>query len=323
MVFAMVVVGGLTRLTESGLSITEWKPIHGTIPPLSDSEWEEEFNQYKGSPEYKKKNFYMEVDQFKSIFWWEYFHRLLGRLVGIVFAIPFIYFLATKQIKKGYPLKFLGLFVLGGMQGLLGWWMVKSGLVDNPAVSHFRLAAHLSLALILFSALLWFGFSYYGIASTKTINPKRQQLKKVCNIALGLLFLQIIYGAFVAGLDAGLIYNTWPKMNEDWLPPGSFDNFFFAITDNISAIQFIHRWLAFIVLSAIIILLSLSKRASKAGLADKRVRIATNIAHLIVFIQIVLGIFTLINQVPISLASLHQATAVILLGTMVYIRKII
>ncbi len=324
LIFSMVIVGGLTRLTESGLSITKWKPIHGTIPPLSDKEWNEEFEVYKQSPEFQKKNFNMEVEQFKSIFWWEYFHRLLGRLAGLFFAIPFVYFLIKKKFKKGDALKFFGIFILGGMQGVLGWWMVKSGLVNDPRVSHFRLAAHLTLALVIFSFLLWFGFSYAGIKSGREENFRRIQLKKLCNSVLLLLFIQIIYGAFVAGLDGGLIYNSWPKMNEDWIPPHTFDgSFFAAITGNLTAIQLIHRWFAFVVLAGIILLLIFAKKAAKANLVDKRVRVAANIAHLIVFAQIVLGIFTLINQVPILLAALHQATAVILLGSIIYIRKII
>ncbi len=322
LVLLMVIVGGLTRLTESGLSIVYWKPIHGVIPPISTADWNEEFSLYKSSPEYKIKNYSISLSEFKYIFWWEYTHRLLGRIVGIIFLLPLIYFLYRKEISLAESKKFFAIFILGGMQGAIGWYMVQSGLVDNPSVSHFRLATHLTMALLIFSLLLWYGLTYLGIQKAKH-NIHIIKLNKICNWVLVLLFIQIIYGAFLAGLDGGLIYNTWPSMNGEIMPEYAFDKGFISILENLSAIQFIHRWLAFAVFGAILFLLIKSKKAVKSEFAPKSLRITANIMHIIVFVQIVLGVYTLVYQVPIITASLHQINSVILLASVIFYKRLV
>jgi len=293
MVFAMAVIGAVTRLTESGLSLVEWRPITGWLPPLSEQEWQRVYALYRQSPEFAQKHYWMEIADFKQIFFWEWFHRLWGRLIGLCFALPLVWFAFRKQIPYGFGWKFFGLFLLGGAQGVLGWWMVKSGLVDRPEVSHFRLAAHLSLALILFSLLWWTALDLGS--SQKTIVK--------CSLllhgwgALLLLAITIIWGAFTAGLDAGLIYNTWPLIGESLLPPEYFN--ISSIIEQQAWIQFTHRWLAIL---AGLVLVALAIRTSDFKLG------------IMVFIQIGLGISTLLTQISIPLATLHQAGAMILLA---------
>lgn len=297
MVFAMAVIGAITRLTESGLSMVEWRPLIGALPPLSEEEWVRVFDLYQQSPEFQKKNFSMEIDEFKTIFFWEWFHRLWGRLIGIVYALPLLYFWIRKQIPDGYQLKlFIGL-VLGGLQGLMGWHMVKSGLIDRPSVSHFRLAAHLFLAFIIFSYLLWLAFDLKG---NKAGNGSFC-LKRHGWIALVFVAVTIIWGAFVAGLDAGMVYNSWPKMGPHWIPPELLS--FSDILGEPVSVQFAHRCLALVTL---FIVLSFATRIKNTPLAG------------MVFLQVILGISTLVMQVPISLAALHQAGAFILTGILIH-----
>ncbi len=308
-VFLMVVIGGLTRLTESGLSIVEWKPIHGTIPPLNETEWLEEFNSYKASPEYIKKNYGMSMEEFKFIFWWEYVHRLMGRILGLVFIIPFIYFAFKKQFSFKKGLTLISIFALGGLQGLVGWWMVKSGLVDNPAVSHFRLATHLSIALLIISLLFWQGLNFYL--------PESQQNKKFNKASSFLIFViagQIIFGAFIAGLDGGLTYNTWPLMDGKLVPAGiKLD------LHNIELIQFFHRWWAFFVIFVVICFTRMVKKDNRNSV----LRRPLIILHSLVGTQIIIGILTLIYVVPVALASIHQIVAVLVLLNAVYIKKLV
>ena len=314
----MVAIGGLTRLTESGLSIVKWKPVHGIIPPLSEQDWNAEFDSYKQSPEYIKKNIGMELPQFKLIFWWEFIHRLIGRLLGIIFIIPFIYFSSRRYFSLKEGLQLLIIFSLGGLQGFVGWWMVKSGLVDNPAVSHFRLAAHLSIALLIFSLLFAKGIKYNLNLGKSDAEPKT---KKAANILIFVIAVQIIFGAFTAGLDAGLTYNTWPLMDNKFIPAGIKLNLY-----NIEFIQFFHRWWAFVVL-ATAICFSRMQRKGKIIFSDeityKRVRKANIIIHSLIGIQIILGILNLIFVVPVPLASAHQIMAVFILAAAVYIRRVI
>lgn len=322
LVFMMVVVGGLTRLTESGLSMTKWHPVKQIIPPLNDAEWEAEFGHYKESPEYQKKNFGMDIEDFKKIFYWEWAHRLLGKIVGIVFLFPFLYFVFTRKIKKNEVPKFIGLFLLGGFQGLIGWWMVKSGLVDSPDVSHFRLAAHLGLALIIFSLLLYTAFSYY-------LEPQRiknTSLNYFVFFVYISLFGQIVFGALLAGLDGGVVYNTWPNMNENFIAPEAFNNGFVAGLSDAVSIQVLHRWWAFMVL-ALVFTLFLKVKGIIYDLSEeaktlRRFRIASKGLLHGSLTQIVLGILTLVNQVPIPLASLHQIIAVVLLGFTTYFIRV-
>ena len=297
MVLAMAVIGAITRLTESGLSMVEWRPLIGTLPPMSEAEWVRVFELYQETPEYQKKNAGMELAEFKNIFFWEWFHRFWGRMIGIVYALPLAYFWIRKKIPEGYKGKLLIGLVLGGLQGLMGWYMVKSGLVDRPSVSHFRLAAHLSLAFIIFAYLLWIAFE---MRQTKDIGASFCQ-KRHGWVALFFVGLTVIWGAFVAGLDAGLVYNTWPMMGTHFFPP-ELNHWSKIFTDPVS-VQFVHRWIAMV--SAVIVL-SFAYRVKSHGLAA------------MIFLQIGLGVNTLIMQVPISLAAMHQAGAFILTALLVF-----
>jgi cytochrome c oxidase assembly protein subunit 15 len=331
MVFAMVIVGGLTRLTESGLSITEWKPLHGAIPPLSLDEWNAEFELYKKIPEYQQINKGMSLDEFKKIYWWEYGHRLLGRLVGLVFFIPFVYFLLSKKLSKKLAIKFFIIFLLGGLQGFMGWYMVKSGLSERTDVSHYRLAAHLGLALILFSLLLANAFKLWfanmsprlhdGVDSAdkgRYENGLTYLTKPSSSLIGGMhafklfLFIQIIWGAFVAGLNAGMTYNTWPFMDGDFIPTG-FN--IAAIAYDISSVQFVHRWLAFVV----IFWLLFTYIRNRAEIKILKLNKQFYILFALVALQIALGIWALLSVVEIAIASKHQALATILLGYTIYL----
>lgn len=297
MVFAMAVIGAVTRLTESGLSMVEWKPLIGAIPPLSDAEWERVFGLYKATPEFIHKNSWMDMADFKEIFFWEWFHRLWGRLIGLVFALPLAWFWIRKQIPEGYKGKLLFLLALGGAQGFMGWFMVMSGLVDRPDVSHFRLAAHLLLAIVIYCALLRVAFD---------LKPEDDAAGTFCEkrhgwIAFALLFVTVTWGAFTAGLDGGLLYNTWPKMDAHWVPPEVTG--LSAITHDAGAVQFVHRWIAMIAAIATLVF------------AYRRKNIALGA---MMFIQIGLGVATVLTQVNITLAALHQAGALVLLGLMTH-----
>ncbi|QQG36680.1 MAG: COX15/CtaA family protein [Micavibrio aeruginosavorus] len=298
MVLAMAVVGAVTRLTESGLSITEWKPVTGALPPLTEEHWQQEFALYQKTPEFSQKHFWMNLEDFKKIYVWEWTHRLLGRLIGVVFAMPLLWFWARRQIPSGYGWKLVGLMVLGGAQGFVGWYMVKSGLVDRPSVSHFRLAAHLGLAVLIFSLMWWIALDFFNhpIAA-----PVPKSLTQHGWGMLGLLALTMVWGAFTAGLDGGMIYNTFPRMNEHWIPPELTFNAPVWINGlhAPAAVQFIHRCLALLTAAGI---LALGWRARDTALAA------------MVFVQTGLGIATILSQVAIPLAALHQAGAIILLA---------
>jgi len=302
LVFAMIIVGAITRLTESGLSIAEWKPLMGAIPPLNDQEWQRVFDLYKQSPEFTKKNSWMQIDDFKNIFFWEWLHRLLGRLIGLAYGLPLLWFWLRKQIPQGYGLKLFGVFILGGLQGAMGWYMVKSGLVDIPAVSHFRLAAHLMLALLIYACMLWLGVSLRTQQIKNISTPKILKIHGL--LALLILIATITWGAFTAGLDAGLIYNdSFPKMGGRWIPPEAY----ISILSNPAGVQFLHRWLA---IGTFIMIISLWAHAYKRSALSP----ALNFAAIMVFIQAGLGIFTLFSGVSLPIAVLHQAGAVILLS---------
>ena len=308
LILVMVVVGGMTRLTHSGLSMVNWDPISGTIPPLNDAEWEIEFNNYKQYPEYKKINYTFTLEDFKGIFWWEYIHRLIGRVLGIVFIIPFALFLMKKVFDKEWIKYLVVLLLLGAFQGLLGWYMVKSGLVDRPSVSHFRLAAHLSAAFTLFGYILWL---INKIRHTKRNdnNQNDSQIYRWSLIMTILIGLQIVYGAFVAGLKAGLFLNTWPKMDSHWISPAVGNalekSFWNALFNDPTTIQFIHRSLPYFILIALIFVI---RHSWKTYNTNSKLLIT---AYLI---QVVLGILTLIMKVPVSFGVLHQLGAVFLLS---------
>jgi heme a synthase len=305
LVVAMVVVGGYTRLSGSGLSITQWKPIHGIIPPIGEAQWQEEFDAYRASPQYQKINQGMTLAEFKIIFWPEYFHRLLGRMVGLVFFLPLLFFMARRSLTRRLSFRLIGIFALGGLQGVIGWLMVKSGLVNDPHVSHLRLALHLSLAFAIFGLLLW---TILDIGTDK--DPSPQPVPITYLLWFLLLCLQIILGAFVAGLHAGLIYNTFPTMNGEWLPGGllSMQPWYLNFVENITLIQFMHRTLAVIVAGGFLLWWYSHRTYVKNAHLGK---VCLGVA-LVIAVQFTLGVLTLLHQVPLSLALLHQAVALLL-----------
>ncbi len=297
MVFAMAVIGAVTRLTESGLSITQWKPVTGALPPLNESQWQAEFDLYRQSPEYLKKNAGMSLEAFKSIFFWEWLHRLWGRMIGIVFAAPLLYFWAKKHIPAGYGKKFIALLALGGLQGAVGWWMVASGLIDRPLVSHYRLAVHLMMALGVYAMMLWLALGLLGKPE-----PHRAPtfcLKRHGLIAFTLATLTIIWGAFTAGLDAGMIYNEFPLMGGRIFPYEGLNMTpeWLNFLENHATVQFMHRALA--ICTGIIALWFAFRMASPALV-------------FFVVLQVGLGIGTLLSQVWVPIAAIHQAGAILL-----------
>ena len=314
LIFIMVVVGGITRLTHSGLSISNYKLISGTIPPMNEVEWNEAFELYKQYPEYQKLNTHFGLEDFKDIYFWEWLHRVLGRFIGVVFFIPFLYFLIRKQLTKPTIKKSIILLVLGGFQGFLGWYMVKSGLVDNPDVSHYRLAAHLTTAFITFAYTFWVALDLM-FPNKKEIDKK---LRNLLRFGLGLLLLQIIYGAFVAGLDAGFIHNHWPMMNE-----GKFMHETVYIEQNPlyknfiegkSGVQFVHRILAYFV---VIIIFIIWNKTRKLVLTNHQ-KSGVNLLLAMVGVQFLLGVLTIIMHVPVWLGVAHQVGAFILLSIMTF-----
>lgn len=313
LIFIMVIVGGITRLTDSGLSISNYKLITGTIPPIGEAEWQEAFALYQQYPEFQKLHAHFTIEDFKSIYFWEWLHRVIGRLIGMVFIIPFLYFLATKQLTRKTIKKCIVLLLLGGFQGFLGWYMVKSGLVDKPDVSHFRLAAHLTTAFLTFAATLWVALDLI-FPERKAIDKKFRNLIVVGYI---ILVFQIIYGAFVAGLKAGLLHNHWPLMNE-----GKFMHetvyvlspFYKNLIENPSGIQFVHRTFAYLVVIIILIIWVQSKKLTRTNHQIQGV----NALLILVGFQFLLGVLTIIYQVPLWLGVAHQIGAFFLLSAMTF-----
>ncbi len=311
MVFLMVVVGGITRLTESGLSMTRWEPISGIVPPLNDQQWQGEFAAYQATPEYQKVNRGMSLGEFKSIFFWEYLHRALGRLIGIVVAVPLLWFAWRRAIPRGYGPRLVALLALGGLQGAIGWWMVASGLVDRPDVSHFRLATHLITALIIMSFALWTALSLRDLARPRLPGGDRPRGWIIPYFLL--LGAQIKFGAFVAGLDGGYAFNSWPKMGDDWIAPHVRDTFagpFWGVINDAVSVQFVHRWLA--------VAVALFALHIAAKLWRHRVGLPALAMGLMVLVQFALGVETLINGVPIWLGVAHQAGGALLLAASVW-----
>ncbi|CAG1004573.1 cytochrome c oxidase assembly protein subunit 15 [Burkholderiales bacterium] len=310
LVFAMVVVGGVTRLTHSGLSIVEWQPIVGTLPPLDEAAWQDAFEKYKLTPEYKLVNAGMALDEFKGIFWWEYFHRLLGRLIGVAFLVPFLWFLLRRRIPDGYGWKLAGIFLLGGLQGAMGWYMVKSGLVDDPRVSQFRLTAHLALAIVIFGAMQWVAMSLLRPANADGGDERVRSARRWAHALAALVFAMILTGGFVAGIRAGFAYNTFPLMNGHVVPPEImmlepwWRNFFW----NMATVQFDHRLGAWLLAFLVPVLWWKVTRAR----APDRARTGAHLMLGMLAVQIALGIATLVYVVPLPLAAAHQAGAVLL-----------
>ena len=316
LLFIMVTVGGITRLTNSGLSMTDWHLINDTFPPMSEEKWVEAFEEYKKFPEYQKVNQYknFKLEDYKFIFFWEWFHRFIGRIIGVVFIIPFIYFLIKKKLDKETIKKCFVLLGMGAFQGFLGWFMVASGLKDMPDVSHFRLAIHLTFAFITFAYTLW--------VALDLIYPERKlpvlELRKIARIALVILIIQIIYGGFVAGLNAGLIHNHWPLMSDGQFFHESIkleqSNLLLSFTEGKSGVQFIHRTFAYVVVGMIIFLFIKSRKFT----LDKTQGSGIKTLLVFGFIQFILGVFTLLFHVPLWLGLAHQIMAFFLLTAMTF-----
>ena len=329
LVALMVTIGGLTRLTGSGLSITEWKPVTGVIPPLTHDAWRAAFAKYQQIPQYRFENRGMTLAAFQTIYWWEWTHRLLGRLLAIIFLLPFVFFAATGAIaRKDWP-RMLLLFALGGLQGVVGWWMVQSGLEVRLSVSQYRLAIHLGVALLLFGALLWTALEYLrgdfspprGLSaearSAKAEAWGRGQILVASSFALvALVYVQMLLGAIVAGLHAGLIYNTWPSMDGRVFPEDAFSShpWWINVFENAGLAQFDHRIVAYL-LAASALAFWIAMRRSATG---RSVRLSSDVLVALIFAQIALGIATLLNQAPLALAALHQATAVALFAAVLW-----
>ena len=308
MLFAMVVVGGVTRLTHSGLSIVEWQPFVGTIPPLNEAEWQSSFQKYQQTPEFKVRNFDMGVEEFKGIFWWEYFHRLLGRLIGVVYLLPFIYFMWSGKARGTLAWKLAGIFVLGALQGAMGWYMVKSGLVDEPRVSHLRLTAHLGLAFLIFAAQFWVALDLLFPRHLREQAPR--ELARWSRWLAGLVFLMVLSGGLVAGLRAGLAYNTFPLMHGHFVPPDMFvlDPWYANFIGNMATVQFDHRLIAW----ALAILIPLLWWRVARSPVSRSARIASHLLLCALAMQFTLGVATLLMVVPVALGAAHQGGALVL-----------
>jgi len=316
MVFAMVGIGGITRLTESGLSMVDWKLLMDAIPPMNESDWEIKFNEYKQFPEYNELNKHFSLSEFKSIFWWEFIHRFFGRLIGVVFILPFLFFVFKGWINKNVGLQLSVLLMLGAFQAFIGWYMVKSGLINVPRVSHFRLALHLITAFITFGYTLWLALNFY-YKHKETALQASKKIKTMLLFFLLLLSIQILYGAFVAGKDAGLVHNHFPKMESgQWIADAAFaiEPLYLNFIESKSGIQFIHRYLAYIVFFfACFIWYKARSISVKPSLS-----FGVNMIMLMVSVQFILGVLTLLYHVPISLGVLHQLGALALFGGAVF-----
>ena len=311
-IFGMILLGGITRLTDSGLSMVDWKPIAGIIPPLTQADWQEMFLKYQQFPEYQKTNFDMTLEEFKPIFMYEYLHRMLGRFIGILFVIPFLFFFISKRIRPGLTPKLLLLLSLGASQGLLGWYMVQSGLIDNPHVSQYRLTAHLGLAVFIYGIIFWTVMDLVSL-------PKYRlpHLKNFSYAITAMIFLMILSGGLVAGTRAGIPYPTWPLMGDSFIPPGLYnlEPFWLSAFEDMLTIQFNHRIFAYIISISVVIFAFITLRAKLAP--PFRIAIFSFLG--ILGLQVTLGISTLIFYIPIPVAAAHQVCAVALLSASLYV----
>ncbi len=303
-IFGMILLGGVTRLTDSGLSMVEWQPIMGTIPPMSEEAWQVAFDKYKQYPEYQKINFHMELDGFKTIFMYEYLHRVLGRLIGLMFFIPLVFFAVKGMVREGLMPKLLLLFVLGGCQGLLGWYMVKSGLVDRPDVSQYRLTAHLGLAVAIYAYMIWLILGL--VARTRFLPP---QPVKWPLMLVGLIYLMILSGGLVAGTDAGYAYPTWPLMGDSFVPPMLYKEGFMSAFEQVTTIHFNHRIFAY---GLVLLILTVGIKTWRRT-ADHRLRLASLLLIAALVLQVVMGIAAVLTHIAVPVAAAHQSGAVALL----------
>lgn len=318
LVLAMIVVGGATRLTDSGLSITEWQPIIGAIPPLSDAHWNEAFDKYKQIPEYHQVNKGMSLEAFKAIYWWEWSHRFLGRFIGVAFAIPLFVFWLLGRIPRGFAHKLLGVLALGGLQGAIGWYMVKSGLVDRVDVSHYRLALHLGTAFLILGLLVWLAEELRPADDSIRLETVAVSHVTMARALVFLLFLQVVLGALVAGLKAGLTYNTWPLMDGRFIPDGllTLSPWWLNVFENVTTVQFDHRMVAYAVF-----LLALWHLVQIKGSDDGRVIVSSTLLLAAIAAQIGLGIRTLLlaeGEIPIGLGLAHQGGAAVVFAISVW-----
>ncbi len=313
LVFAMVVLGGFTRLTGSGLSMADWRPLMGWLPPMTDAEWQRVFELYKETPEYRSVNSHMDVAAFQGIFWLEFLHRLLGRTIGIVFLVPLVFFFTRGYIKPVEWAKYLSMFILGGLQGVLGWYMVKSGLVDVPHVSQYRLTAHLVAAFLIYAYMFWVAMSLLF----PNENPQRHPWYAKSMALTVLVSITIISGGFVAGLKAGKIYNTFPLMGDNWIPPGTMalDPWWRNFFDNMTTVQLDHRVLAIMTFVAVITFWLKTRKSELPA----RIRPAVNALLLTAIAQVALGITILLLSVPVVLGATHQAIAMLLFTVSLYV----
>ncbi|MET1046819.1 MAG: COX15/CtaA family protein [Hyphomicrobium sp.] len=310
LVLAMIIVGGATRLTESGLSITEWQPLLGAIPPLNDADWMTAFAKYQQIPQYSALNQNMSLEDFKFIYYWEWSHRLLGRVIGFVFALPFVYFWWRGALKRGTGMKFLGILALGGLQGLIGWYMVKSGLNDRIEVSQYRLALHLTTAFMILGLLVWMALEEWPHETRITGEVATPLIKRMAAIIVAAVLVQVVLGAFVAGLRAGYIYNTWPSMNGQFVPSDYWTNPpYLSFFESHAAAQFNHRMMAYFVATLAFVQIWLTSRSP----VDDRIRLTAQWIGAAIVAQIILGIATLLTHVRLDLGLLHQGGGAIVL----------
>jgi len=319
-IFCMISLGGVTRLTGSGLSMVQWAPVTGVLPPLDEQQWMAVFKLYQATPEFLSVNAGMELEGFKSIFWFEYFHRLLGRLIGVLFFLPMVYFFVRYPLSVKFRLQLLGLFVLGGLQGLMGWYMVKSGLVNDPHVSQYRLVAHLALALLLYVAIFWLGSAHF-IRHWRQRYTSPSWLTRLTVLLLMLVFITVLAGGFVAGTRAGFAFNTFPLMNGSLVPQGyaALDPWWRNLFENIASVQFNHRLLASLVL---VLAIGLAWLAHRSPLKPALKRLYM-MSLLLVSLQYALGVLTLIHYVPVALGAIHQAMAVLVLTSSLFVVRVL
>lgn len=323
-IFFMIILGGATRLTHSGLSMVDWNPIMGVVPPLSEADWSKTFKRYQEFPEYQKTNHGMSLDEFKSIFYFEYFHRILGRLIGLLFLFPFLFFWFRGAIRRSMLPQMITMFFLGGLQGVLGWYMVKSGLVNDPQVSQYRLTAHLIAAVMIYSYILWVAFGLLKIESKEhddqpSANYLRDKLYRYSTGLTGLIVFMISTGGFVAGTKAGYTYNTFPLMAGKIIPDGMYtlQPFWLNWFENVTAIQFNHRMIAYLLL----ILVPIFGLAVRRHALNVRCQIAANLLLAMIVIQVALGITTLVLKMPVVIAVMHQGGAILLLTFAIFIMR--
>ncbi|MDH4440118.1 MAG: COX15/CtaA family protein [Rhizobium sp.] len=307
--FCLVLVGGATRLTDSGLSITQWKPIHGVIPPLSVAEWEQELELYRQIPEYQQINKGMSLDEFKFIFWWEWAHRLLARMIGVIFALPLLYFWVRGRVEPALKMPLVGVLALGGLQGFIGWWMVSSGLSERVDVSQYRLATHLMMACFIFASCVWIMRSLAPHSDDASPSPKARML---AGILLAMTFFQIYLGALVAGLDAGYSFNTWPLMDGAVVPQGLFvqSPAWINLFENPKTVQYVHRIGAYVLFATTLLHMAQCLRAAPQSTHARR----SVLIFALVCMQAVIGIVTLVTQVPLHAGLTHQGMALVVLA---------